>query len=265
VGAGADARRGVAATAQYDGGVRLAWLVSIATAFAILGASVAVFLNPVWVGFEQDRVGVAALTGECPATYHFLTDQVLHDLVLGGDFDAKLLNGLETTSTCATFGGPLAEAERSHMRDVRGVFQGFFLLVLGSLVVLSLSRRRATLGGRLAWWRAVRRGAAGLAGAVAVLGVIALVAFDAVFEVFHRLFFAAGTYSFDPRTSLLIQLFPDQFWSETTIAVGIVAITLAAVTWWFASQRIAASAGAAPMAIDDPARQRTVRIGEGVR
>src|SRR5439155_15225820 len=125
-GAGADARRGVAATARYDGGVRLAWLISIAAAFAILGASVAVFLNPAWVGFEQDRAGVAALTGECPATYRWLTNQVLHDLVLGGDFDAQLLNSLQTGSTCATFGGPLAEAERSHMRDVRAVFQGFF-------------------------------------------------------------------------------------------------------------------------------------------
>ena len=70
--------------------MRLAWLTSIATAFAILGASVAVFLNPAWVGFEQDRASVAALTGECPATYHWLTNQVLHDLVLGGDFDDSL-------------------------------------------------------------------------------------------------------------------------------------------------------------------------------
>jgi len=264
VGAGADARRGVAATAQYDGGVRLAWLVSIATAFAILGASVAVFLNPVWVGFEQDRVGVAALTGECPATYHVLTGQVLHDLILGGNFDAQLLNGVTSGSTCADFGGPLAEAERSHMRDVRGVFQGFFLLVLGSLVILAFTRRRQATGRRVAWWLAVRRGAAGLAAAVAVLGAISLVAFAALFEVFHTLFFAAGTYTFDPRTSLLVQLFPDQFWSETTLAVAVVAITLSVVTWWLATRRVGASA-AQPMPAGDAAQPRATTISEGVR
>ena len=62
-----------------------------------------------------------------------------------------------------------------------------------------------------------------------VLGVVSLVAFDALFEVFHRIFFAGGTYLFDPRTERLVQLFPDQFWSETSIVLGIVLLGLAAI------------------------------------
>ena len=46
-----------------------------------------------------------------------------------------------------------------------------------------------------------RRGAFGLAGATVALAVVAAVAFDAAFEVFHRLFFSGGTYTFDPAKS----------------------------------------------------------------
>ena len=62
-----------------------------------------------------------------------------------------------------------------------------------------------------------------------MLGVVSIVAFDALFEVFHRIFFAGGTYLFDPRTERLVQLFPDQFWSETSIVLGILLLGLARV------------------------------------
>ena len=91
-------------------------------------------------------------------------------------------------------------------------------------------RRLAGRGGswsRAAFWRAVRAGAAGLGVGLLIAAVVAVTAFDAAFEVFHRLFFAAGTYTFDPRTDRLVQLFPEVFWSETAIAVGAVALTLA--------------------------------------
>ena len=71
----------------------------------------------------------------------------------------------------------------------------------------------------------------------------------AAFEIFHRLFFAAGTYDFDPRTSRLVQLFPDQFWSETTIVVAALAIVLALATAWLAARQLARSASAR----EDPA------------
>ena len=79
-----------------------------------------------------------------------------------------------------------------------------------------------------AWfWRAARNGAIALSVGVVVLGVVSLVAFDTLFEVFHRIFFAGGTYLFDPRTERLVQLFPDQFWSETSIVLGSVLLALA--------------------------------------
>ena len=48
---------------------------------------------------------------------------------------------------------------------------------------------------------------------IVVLGAVAgLLNFDALFTWFHGLFFAAGTWEF-PADSLLIEVFPEPFWS----------------------------------------------------
>ena len=222
--------------------MRTGWILSVATAFVLLGASIAAFLNPIWVGFEQGRVGSAQLVGTCPDSVASFTNQILAELVFGGSFDdIRILSRNPRCLVTPTGALELAPAEATHMRDVRGVFAGFGLLVLASIAWLVVTWRRRQED-RIAWWRAVRAGAGGLAVLVAALGAISLVAFDAAFEVFHELFFAKGTYSFDPATSRLVQLFPDQFWSDTTLALGVVAIALSIGVAWVAKRRIAAAA-----------------------
>jgi integral membrane protein (TIGR01906 family) len=221
-------------------------IVAIAVAIVILVASVAPFLSPAWVGFEQDRVGAAALTGYSELDLHAATNAILGDLVLGsGDF-AVAINGQPV----------LNDRERSHMRDVRGVFQAFGLLALLSVGVLGLAARRLRGAvGRRRFWRSVRHGAQGLAVGVAIAAGVALVAFDAAFEVFHRLFFAPGTFDFDPRTDRIVQLFPDAFWSETTIAVGAVVLGAALPVAWVAGRHVAAGDPvAAPASPAGPSR-----------
>lgn len=212
------------------------WLVAAAAALVILGASIAPFLTPPVVRFEQDRVGVGALVGADAGDLDLVTGSLLAGLVLWrGDFD--LASGLGAGS-----GNPplLNDAEQTHMRDVRGVFTGFWILVLAGVVVLAVDFRRArSTEARSAAWRSVALGARALAVVLAVLGAFALLAFDVAFELFHRLFFSAGSYTFDPATSVLVRLFPDQFWSDITLAVGFVAIVLAISTAWFAARRAA--------------------------
>jgi len=212
------------------------FLVAAATALVILGGSILPFATPAYVRLEQDRTGVGSLTGYGAPELDLVTGQILGDLFLWrGDF-----SGVDADGTPV-----LNEREQGHMRDVRGVFAGFELLVLVSIVALVAAFRRARAqAARAAVWRAVGSGARGLGIALVVAGVFAVFAFDAAFEVFHRLFFSSGSYTFDPRTDRLVQLFPEQFWSETAIAVGAVAIVVASLTAWQAGRR----AGAAQIA-----------------
>ena len=176
-----------------------------------MASAILPFLTPQWVAFEQGRSNAAAWTGYSTEELGAATGSILSDLVFGpADFDVQVRGQVV-----------LDERERDHMRDVRTVFTGLFVLAVISLVVLVVASRRHD---RPATWRAVRRGAIGLAVAVVVLGGVALVAFDALFEAFHEVLFPAGSYDFDPATERLVQLFPFQFWQETAIVVGVVIV-----------------------------------------
>lgn len=210
------------------------FVISLATALAILAIVMPLFLNPVWVAFEQDRSQAAAWTGFSPTDLRAATDAILADLVFGPpEFDV------------AVAGQAVLDArERSHMRDVRTVFMGFFavtavLIVAGVAVAL---RRRAL--DRASSWRAVRNGALGLIVGLVLVGGYAFIAFDILFEVFHRLFFAGGSYTFDPATERLVQLFPFAFWQETAIALGVAAIVVAIGVSLVAHWRLAVVRGA---------------------
>lgn len=217
-------------------------VVAIATAIGIVAISLPLFLNPVWVGFEQDRAAAGTWTGFAPADLRAATDAVLADLVFGPpDFDV-VVGGRPV----------LDEAERTHMRDVRGVFIGFFALAIGlalSAAVVAARRRGAS---RARTWRAIRAGALTLIAVLVTVGAVAFVAFDALFEVFHRLLFPGGSYTFDPSTQRLVQLFPFQFWQESAIAVGAVCIAIAGVVAILAD-------GRGPVATREPGE----RVGRG--
>ncbi len=71
--------------------------------------------------------------------------------------------------------------------------------------------------------------------------------FDTAFELFHELFFPPGSYLFDPATDRLVQLFPESFWVETTIGVGVVIVVLSAgLAWWGGRRAASIEASAAP-------------------
>jgi integral membrane protein (TIGR01906 family) len=190
-------------------------IAAIATPCVIVGAAVLLFVNPIWVGFEQDRSDVARITGYTPAQVHDVTGSILSDLVFGPpDFDATV-NGVAV----------LEPRERSHMVDVRTVLLSLGLVALAATVLLA--GLMVASRGRRWFWRAVGTGASVLVGGVIVVGVGFALFFDQAFGIFHEIFFPPGTYTFDPRTDRLVQLFPDQFWSETSVAIALVVLLLA--------------------------------------
>jgi len=197
-------------------GVAAGLVLGVATAVVVLGLAILPFLNPVWVGFEQDRSGVTAWTGYSGETVRTVTGSILHDLVIGPPDFAVTADGAAV----------LNEREREHMRDVRRVFASFFVGAAVGLIVLAAAFALASGGRRRTLWRCLGRAGAAVAGVTVVGGAAAMVFFDAAFEIFHELFFPAGTYLFDPRTERLVQLFPEQFWVESAAGVGVVVVIL---------------------------------------
>ncbi len=211
-------------------GALAALVTGIAAALVIVALAILPFLNPVWVSFAQGRAQAEAWTGFTSAQLAAVTNPILRDLVVGPpDFDVTL------------DGAPvLKETERAHMRDVRGVFFGFFVVAAGAAVVLAAllvgargrdSRRR--------FWRRLERSGLTIAGVTVAGGVLGLLFFDSAFILFHEVFFPGGNYLFDPRTDRLVQLFPEQFWVESTIGVGVAIIVLSLLTAWIARRRAA--------------------------
>jgi integral membrane protein (TIGR01906 family) len=188
---------------------------SVATVIVITGIAVALFFNPLWMAFEQDRTGVPATTGYTPQQVKTVTGSILADLIFGPPEFAVAIDGRPV----------LDAAERSHMVDVRNVLLPF-AAVLG-LAAIYLAASVATNWRSASVWRAIARGSRLLVVAGVVVGVALIFFFDAAFLVFHLVFFPQGNFSFDPRTQRLTQLFPDQFWTETSIGIAIVGITIA--------------------------------------
>ena len=199
-------------------GLAAGLVLGVAAALAVLGLSILPFLNPVWVGFEQGRSSVTAWTGYDDATVQTVTGSILSDLVLGPPDFAVTVGGAPV----------LNEREREHMRDVRKVFAGFFVGAGAGLLVLAAAFALTRGAARRALWR--RLGRAGMTVSIVTIvgGAAALLFFDAAFEIFHELFFPAGSFLFDPRTERLVQLFPEQFWVESATCVGVVVVVLGA-------------------------------------
>jgi integral membrane protein (TIGR01906 family) len=206
-------------------------VAGIATIVAALGAAVALFFNPIWVAFEQERTQVDLWTGWTWDRVHAVTGSVVAEVFLGpGTFSQRLEDGT------AVF----TPSEASHMADVRGVVLGFALVVavaIAGLVAVRLADRRG-----VAFWRGVAAGASVLSVGIVATGIWLGFFFDTAFEIFHRLLFAAGSYTFDPLVDRLVQLFPEPFWVETSIALALVGLAASIALAFVARGRMRAAA-----------------------
>jgi integral membrane protein (TIGR01906 family) len=121
------------------------------------------------------------------------------------------------------------DGEVSHMADVKLVFLSAFgagaLMILISIIAIIYLRRR-TPGG-------VRRGL--FAGSIVTLvliiglGTLAALGWQQFFTEFHRIFFAAGSWTFALEDTL-IRLFPGQFWIDAGLVIAALVLITAVVT-----------------------------------
>jgi len=172
-------------------------LLALAAAALTIAVTTAIFLTPPVVHLLLQVSGAPTALGVEPAVADALSDALVGDLLTDGAFDAPLGDA------------PLLSAgERSHLVDVGGLLRSVLAGGFGGLIVLTLARLR-----RRAWLRAaVRDGAALIVGGALVAAAAFTIAFDATFTFFHGLFFATGTWTFNPATDRLVQLYPESFW-----------------------------------------------------
>jgi len=198
---------------------------AIGTAIVILGAAAAIMLLPPVMNLGLEIADSAAILGVPPEVAQRASALSVQELLIGpGSFTFAVTPG------GPSFYGP---AEATHMQDVRVVVYGFFAIVLAGAVAVVLSTRRMSGAEAL---RAIRLGAAGLVALFAAIGIGLVVAFDALFTLFHRIVFPAGGWQFDPTTQRIVQLYPTPFWefaagtlAGLSIAIGLLLIAVTTV------------------------------------
>lgn len=126
-----------------------------------------------------------------------------------------------------------AERETLHMRDVKElvyktyrVQEGSFLymLVFATLGFLTMGSQFTTYLRNL-----IHRSTVATIIVILGVGLGATVGFDFLFRLFHELSFSNDLWLLDPHTSFLLQMFPQNFWLEATMLVGIVTVLEASV------------------------------------
>ena len=115
--------------------------------------------------------------------------------------------------------------EISHMKDVKQLVRGVYVLALVSaaylaaMIIVGFGWQKAgfvpALAKRLTW------GGGLTLILMVVFGISALVGFDSVFLKFHQLSFANDLWRLDPRTDYLVRIFPQDFWFDATMWVSI--------------------------------------------
>ena len=188
-------------------------LLALAAAALAIAATTAVFLTPPVVHLLLSVSDAHTVLGVEPQVAEALSDALVGDLLTDGAFDTPLGDA------------PLLSAgERSHLVDVGALLRAVLLAGLGGLVILTLARVR-----RRTWLRvAIRDGAALIVGGALLAAAAFTLAFDATFSFFHGLFFAAGTWTFNPATDRLVQLYPQDFW---VLAALLFCLTLALLSF----------------------------------
>lgn len=172
---------------------------------------------------EYGVMGVLYLLNNEPISY-------LADIELEG---AKCY--LPQDEPCQAFN----ESELKHMEDVQIVARGVFSAGLIVAVIFGISGvYLARAIGREALLVALMQGSFLTLGLLFSGILLAITAWDVFFAGFHALFFEDGTWQFY-YTDTLIRLYPEQFWFDASLTVGIMTTLTALIigVWSWRSLR----------------------------
>jgi integral membrane protein (TIGR01906 family) len=124
--------------------------------------------------------------------------------------------------------------ETSHLRDVRNLMQGSFrvqeasvIFVLAYVVTVFIWAREGSV--RALATQFALSAVLGIA-VIGVIGALAVTGFDQSWTAFHNVAFDNDFWRLDPDRDRLIQMFPEAFWEDMSLWIGLgTAVELAAL------------------------------------
>ncbi|MBG0738300.1 TIGR01906 family membrane protein [Paeniglutamicibacter antarcticus] len=202
-------------------------LLAVCYPFVLLVLAIRLITTPLFLWVEYHRPGFPA------DSFGFSTD----DRMTYGSYVVDYLLNFSGPRFLGDLVKPGGRAlfnagEVSHMADVKSVISMAFTVgtVLAVVIIIGIIylMRRSTGG--------VRRGlfAGSIATLVLVIGlaVLAFMGWETFFTDFHRIFFKNGTWTFYLDDSL-IRLFPEQFWTDSGLLIGVVVFLVSTLTLAF--------------------------------
>lgn len=203
-------------------------LIAVFAPLLVIVAAIRLVASPVFLWAAYNRPGFPA------DDYGFSTGDRLVYGSYGMDFLFNASNSRYLEELAPGGEELFTQAEVGHMADVKLVMVytmagGAALLVLTLLFALLLRRWRP--GG---FARGVFAGSWVTLGVIGGVAALAVLNWQQFFDAFHRVFFAEGTWTFTPD-STLIRLYPAQFWIDAGIATAALVILIALlamiITW----------------------------------
>lgn len=214
----------------------LAALGSAALILGLLIASIEMFaVSPDFYQREYQKLGTAQSIGISEEDLARVTDKLIR-YTTGAednlDMQAEIQGQMQEV-----FG----EREKAHMVDVKALYLGAKTVRTVSLALAAALILAAFIAGKKAALRALCRSflwvSAGFVAAVGAISLYAAVDFTAFWTSFHHVFFTNDLWLLDPSTDVLIQMVPEQFFSD------LVARIIARFVSIFLTLNIAAAAG----------------------
>jgi len=171
-------------------------------------------------GFPEDSFGFT--TAERKQWSGYAVNYLTNDAEIGYLADLRLLDGKA-----------LYRAEElAHMADVKAVVKTALNVWYGLLgAAFALCIWFVVMGRWRVLGKSLRSGAWLSIGLIALIVALTLVSFNSLFDRFHRLFFAEGSWLFY-QNDTLIRLFPLVFWRDAFLLVGLVVLLAAGLLLW---------------------------------
>ncbi len=197
----------------------LSWVVTILVPMVLILTSVRLLMTPLFVQLEYRTPNFP------PDPYGFTREDRLNWSMIALDYllndeGISFLGDLHFEDGSAVYNA----RELKHMVDVKNVLQSALIVWYFSLGGVFLLGLWAYWGG---WWdgykQGLRRGGWITVVFIVVAMVAVLVAFSVFFVFFHGVFFDPGTWVFR-FSDTLIRLFPERFWRDTFIAIGLLSL-----------------------------------------